>query len=238
MTSSKIVLVTGSSRGIGLGIVKEYLERGYQVLATCRDPEKATLLTETLTKHGQKPPFRMDVACEKSIKDCKLAILRETERLDVLVNNAGMSNRNHPDDPASTTDPLEFNEILNTNVTGVLMTSQAFLPLLLKSPEPRVINISSSLGSIGESPRFTSTSYQCSKSALNMLTKCLAQDVKGVVFVAVHPGWVQTDMGSSKNRRPPVPVLDSAKGIIDTAHGIGIDKTGSFVDYQGKHLKY
>ena len=80
--------------------------------------------------------------------------------------------------------------------------TQAFLPFLKKSTKnPRVINISSGLGSMSSSTRFSTTSYQCSKAAVNMLTKCFAYDAQEIIFVAMHPGWVQTDMGSAKNRK-------------------------------------
>ena len=87
----------------------------------------------------------------------------------------------------------EFLDIFNINVGGCLEMTNVFLPLIQKeaaSETPIVINISSSLGSMMESPRFTSTSYQCSKAAVNMLTKCQAAATPSVKFVAIHPGWV------------------------------------------------
>ena len=128
--------------------------------------------------------------------------------------------------------------IQHTNVTGPMMVTQAFLPLLEKSDHPKVINISSGLGSCSASPRFSTTGYQCSKAALNMLTKCFADEKKNVTFVAIHPGWVQTDMGKSKNRDPPVTVSDSAKGILDVASSISDDKSGGFYSFEGKVLPY
>ena len=87
----------------------------------------------------------------------------------------------------------EFLDIFNINVGGCLEMTNVFLPLVQKeaaSATPIVINISSSLGSMMESPRFTTTSYQCSKAAVNMLTKCQAAATPSVKFVAIHPGWV------------------------------------------------
>lgn len=238
MSSSKTVLITGCSRGVGLGLAKEYFARGYQVIATCRNPDGANDLKTFLEKNGQKPPIQLDVASQTSIEDCKAKICSDITVLDVLVNNAGISNKDHPDDLASGTDLTEFNQIMHTNVTAVLSMTQAFLPVLLKSAEPRVINISSGLGSLKSSPRYSTTSYQCSKAALNMLTKCFADDVKAATFVAIHPGWVQTDMGSSKNRKPPVTVEDSAKGIIDVAHGITPENSGCFMGFDGAKMDY
>ena len=98
--------------------------------------------------------------------------------------------------------------------------TQAFLPFLKKSTKnPRVINISSGLGSMSSSPRFSTTSYQCSKAAVNMLTKCFAYDAKDIIFVAMHPGWVQTDMGSAKNRKGEIEKkMRLAHQFLDQTH--------------------
>jgi NAD(P)-dependent dehydrogenase (short-subunit alcohol dehydrogenase family) len=240
MSAQKIALITGCSRGLGLGLVQEYIGRGYRVIATCRSPEKATLLKNLLSQHGQDDALPLNVADVASIKAChSLVVAQAVAHLDVLVNNAGISNKDHPDDLATSTNPVEFNQIMNTNVTGAMVLTQTFLPLLLKSTdEPRVINISSGLGSKTASPRFTTTSYQCSKAALNMLTKCFADEVKEVAFVAIHPGWVQTDMGSCNNRKPPVSVEDSAKGVVSVAHGLAADKSGTFIGFDGQVIPY
>ena len=167
MSAAKIALITGCSRGVGLGLVKEYVSRGYQVIATCRNPENATALKEFLTEVGQKSAMPLDVSCKSSIEACCLAINKENKKIDLLINNAGISNKEHPDDLASNTDATEFDHIMHTNVTSCLSMTQAFLPLLRKSQEPMVINISSGLGSLTQSPRYTTTSYQCSKEKNN-----------------------------------------------------------------------
>ena len=146
MSGTKVALITGCSRGIGLGLVKEYVSRGYQVLATCRNPENAVALTEFLSESKQKPAIPLDVSCKSSIEACVLSVGKENKKIDLLINNAGISNKDHPDDLASTTDAQEFNHIMNTNVTSTLSMTQAFLPMLRQSQEPMVINISSGLG--------------------------------------------------------------------------------------------
>ena len=132
MSSSQTVLITGCSRGLGLGLCKEYLNRGFQVIATCRTPEKAAELSEVLTKYGQRPPLALDVSSLVSVEACKDRIAKEISSIDVLVNNAGISNKNHPDEMATSVDPKEFTEVMNTNVTGILAVTQAFIPLLKK----------------------------------------------------------------------------------------------------------
>jgi len=238
MSTTKTALITGCSRGIGLGLVKEYVGRGYKVLATCRQPENATALKEFLAKNGQNTAISLDVTSTSSIEACCQSISKENQKIDLLVNNAGISNKEHPDDLASGTDATEFDHIMHTNVTSCLSMTQKFLPLLRQGESPMVINISSGLGSLTQSPRFSTTSYQCSKAALNMLTKCFADDVKDVIFVAMHPGWVQTDMGSSKGRNAPVTIVDSAKGIANVAGGITSDQSGIFMSYDGSVMDY
>ena len=131
---------------------------------------------------------------------------------------------------------------MHTNVTGTLMVTQTFLPLLQKAKNAKIINISSALGSCtglasySANPKFLTTSYQCSKAALNMLTKCLAEELKSIVVLSVHPGWVQTDMGSSNNRNPPVTVSESAKGIYNIA--LENETSGGFFNFDGKVLPF
>ena len=237
--STKIALITGSSRGIGLGLVKEYAQNGYKVLATARNPDKATELQSFLKEHNQPPALTMDISSMASIQACCQELTKENQGvIDILINNAGISNQDHPDDPASTCNPEEFDFVQHTNVTGVLMTTQAFLPMLEKSNDPKVVNISSGLGSCTASPRFSTTAYQCSKAALNMLTKCFADEVRRVTFVAIHPGWVQTDMGNSKNRQAPVTIQASAAGIFRVAKKISGEKSGGFYNFEGDSIPY
>ena len=232
------VLITGCSRGIGFGLVQEYVKREWKVIATCRNPKDAQQLNDFMAKNGLNPPIALDISSMSSIESCKSEILSSVSKLDVLVNNAGISNKNHPDDLASRTDAKEFDHIMHTNVTSVLSMTQAFLPLLQKGTNPKVINLSSGLGSMAASPRYTTTSYQCSKAALNMLTKCFADENKDVLFVAIHPGWVQTDMGSAKNRSPPVTVSQSAQGIVEVAHNVKKENSGIFISFDGSTIPY
>ena len=95
-TATKTVLITGCSRGIGLGLVKECIKNGLTVIATARTPEKATELCEVLSKNGQREPLTLDTSSVSSVESCKSQIVQEYERLDILINNAGISNKNHP----------------------------------------------------------------------------------------------------------------------------------------------
>ena len=155
MASGKVVVITGCSRGVGLGLVQEYAKRGWQVVATCRSPEKADQLKSIAQDRPDMKVFACDISTDKSITTCVSAIRSSgISKVDLLINNAGVSNRDHPDDPASTTDRAEFNSIFNTNVTGPLSVTKAMAGLLEASSHPVVINISSLLGSISSSSRW------------------------------------------------------------------------------------
>ena len=87
-------------------------------------------------------------------------------------------------------------------------------------------------------PKFQTTSYHCSKAALNMLTKCFADEFKNVTFLSVSPGWVQTDMGSSNNRNPPLTITESAQGIFTVGENSNIEISGGFLNYDGTVLPF
>ncbi|XP_071423434.1 C-signal-like isoform X2 [Pithys albifrons albifrons] len=141
-------------------------------------------------------------------------------------------------------------EIYATNTAGPLLLGQAFLPLLKKAAQrspgsgmscskAAIVNISSIGGSITCLYAWSEmqvTSYRCSKAALNMLTKCqsLAYKELGILCVALHPGWVQTDLGSSGGHTPPVTVDTSVKGMLKVISSISEKDTGTFLDWEGK----
>jgi len=239
MASSKVVVITGGSRGIGLGLVKEYASRGWQVVATCRNPEAAPQLKAIQDTTQQVKLLKCDINSDESIQTCVKAMGRSgVDRVDILINNAGVSNKDHPDDLASQTDREEMMSIFNTNVGGPLSVTNAMAKLLEASGEPLVINISSSLGSISSTNRFTTTSYQCSKAALNMLTRCQAAAFPKIKMLSVHPGWVQTDMGSAKNRQAPTSVEESVAGIANVADTAATRESGAFLDFKGEKLAF
>lgn len=236
--AGRTVLITGCSRGIGLGLVKEFIAKQYNVIATCRDPEKAPELMLVLSSNGKPRPIACDVSCDQSIEACKNIVLSLVDRIDILINNAGISNKDHPDEPPSKMQRDEFLRIMSTNVAGPSLMTRVFLPLLLKSESPKVINISSGLGSIEIANNLSCISYRCSKSALNMLTKIFSIEFPNVTFVSIHPGWVQTDMGMSKNRKPPVTVAESASGIARVTENVGKENSGQFLDYRGEKIPF
>ena len=133
-------------------------------------------------------------------------------------------------------------QVMNTNVAGVAVMTQKLLPLLLKGKDgktvKRVMNIGSTLGSIEMANHINSTSYRCSKIAVNMLTKTFALEFPDVIFISMHPGWVQTDMGSAQDRSPPVTIESSCSGMVNVLEQKTQEESGSFWGFDGKKLPY
>nr|XP_020653499.1 uncharacterized protein LOC110081264 isoform X2 [Pogona vitticeps] len=244
------VLVTGANRGIGLELVKQLLglpKPPQWVFATCRDPQGAGAqeLKKLASKHANLVILQLEATDEGSIK----AAAKEAEArlagkgLTLLINNAGVM-------PPSTLDSVTQEDMLSVyriNVLGPMEVTKAFLPLLtmaaqqsnekgLSSRRAAVINVSSIGGSIGNPPSFQTfpvIAYRCSKTALNMLTRCQALEYKGrgILCVAIHPGWVKTDLGTDK---ATLDVGDSVRGILRVISSLCEEHAGRVVDWQGR----
>ncbi|XP_059081282.1 C-signal-like [Tigriopus californicus] len=246
--SVKHVLITGCSRGIGLGLVKSFHDKGFKVIATCRNPGQAPALQELIKELNLEPPIALDVSNDEGIQSVFTQVKEKYKSIEVLVNNAGISTSNHPDDPPGQLDRKEMDKVLSVNVSSVGMLTQSFLPIIRGSDGSpgKVIYISSLLGSIQlntpkETNFYMSTSYRCSKAALNQLVKCfsLVQDQENMVHhLAVHPGHVQTDMGGSRGRKAPLQVEDVTPKIASLVDYLNQETNGQFVDYESKILPY
>ncbi|XP_054056380.1 C-factor-like [Rissa tridactyla] len=247
------VLVTGANRGIGLGLVQHLLELPEPpqwVFAGCRDPkgQRAQELQNLASKHPNLVIIPLEVADPDSIKAAAARVGEQLggSGLNLLINNAGMLINNTLEN-----ETLEnMTQVYTTNTVGPLLLGQAFLPLLKKAAQgspgsglscskAAIINISSIGGSIKEAYFWdlaNNLSYRCSKAALNMLTKCqsLGYREHSILCVALHPGWVQTDMGSSAGRTPPLTVEASVQGMLKVLSCLSEKDTGTFLDWEGK----
>ncbi|NXC27280.1 GSFK dehydrogenase, partial [Campylorhamphus procurvoides] len=251
------VLVTGANRGLGLGFIQHLLwlpKPPQWVFATCRDPKgqraQVRLGQEAVAVLGNRST-RCQAGEAADPASIKAAAAKVGEHLggsglNLLINNAGVVKSNTLD-----TETLEtMTEIYTTNTVGPLLLGQAFLPLLKKAAQgspgsglscskAAIVNISSIGGSITclyAWGQLQVPSYRCSKAALNMLTKCqsLAYKEHGILCFALHPGWVQTDLGSTGGNTPPVTVNDSVKGMLKVLSSISEKDTGTFLDWEGK----
>ncbi|XP_062356072.1 C-signal-like isoform X1 [Cinclus cinclus] len=251
------VLVTGANRGIGLGLVQHFLRMPKPpqwIFAGCRDPTgpRAQELQNLASKRPNISIIPLEVANPTSIKAAAAKVGEHLggSGLNLLINNAGMVKLNTLD-----TETLEdMSEVYTTNTIGPLLMGQAFLPLLKKAAQgspgsglscskAAIINMSSYAGSIKDMYVWDFgqvVSYRCSKAALNMLSKCqsLAYKEHGILCVALHPGWVQTDMGGSGSFKPPLTVDDSVQGMLKLLSSISEKETGTFLDWEGKVIPW
>jgi NAD(P)-dependent dehydrogenase (short-subunit alcohol dehydrogenase family) len=228
-------LVTGANRGLGLEFVRQLLARGERVVATCRHPGKAAALNTLAGGHpGRLRVLPLDVASPRSIAEFakELPLLDDALSLRLLVNCAGVL---HSGERFGTLDPAVLEDSFRTNAMGPLLVTQALADRL--GDGAKVANISSVLGSIASLARFGSPSYDISKAAQNMATALLAKALapRGIVVLALHPGWAQTDMGGAN---ATVPAEDSVAGLLRVIDGAGPADSGSFRDWQGDTLPW
>lgn len=197
----KIVLITGADRGIGLEIGKQLLAKNFMVVFTMRNMAIGRPIVNGIRKEYKKAWFhQLDVSEEQSIADVVSYIEETCEWLDVLINNAAiLHDKNHASVQVSLPD---MRETMETNLYGPMMVTRAMIPSLKKSDDPRVINISSTMGQLSTMGAGYAA-YRISKTALNALTviqsKELARD--GIKVNSMCTGWVKTEMGGSNAPR-------------------------------------
>jgi NAD(P)-dependent dehydrogenase (short-subunit alcohol dehydrogenase family) len=230
MPSSKTRwLVTGASRGIGLALVSQLAEAGDTVFAACRTPEDADALTSIAERQPNLTVVALDVTDDAAVAAAVEAVSAIVASIDVLVNNAGINFN----DTLSDFDAARMLRTFDVNTVGAMRMLTGCRPLLSASDRPRVVNVSSQLGSLtAQAPGFGWMAYNASKAALNVATRqasfALAGD--GVVVVAVNPGWVRTDMCGEE---APVTPSESAAGIVALARRITLSDSGKFLVYDG-----
>jgi NAD(P)-dependent dehydrogenase (short-subunit alcohol dehydrogenase family) len=229
-------LVTGANRGLGLEFVRQLLARGDRVVATCRHPGKATALNALAGEHpGRLHVLPLDVADPRAIAELQrelLLLADDGERLDLLVNGAGVL---HSGERFGSVSAVNLDDSFRTNAMGPFLLTQALATRLADGA--RVANITSQLGSIANTTRFGTPSYDISKAAQNMATALLAAALRerGIVVVALHPGWVQTDMGGAGATVTPA---DSVAGLLRVIDGLKQTDSVRFLDWRGQSLPW
>ncbi|HTA78414.1 MAG TPA: 3-oxoacyl-[acyl-carrier-protein] reductase [Terracidiphilus sp.] len=188
----RIALVTGASQGIGRACALELAKAGATVALAARNEAKlADVAAEIAAAGGQAAAFSLDIASEESIKIGAKAILERYGKVEILVNNAGivrdglMMRMKRPD----------WDDVLNTNLTGVFLLTQALLPAMLRNRWGRIVNITSVVGRTGQAGQ---VNYASSKAGLIGFTRALAREVasRSVTVNAVAPGYIETAMTS------------------------------------------
>ena len=223
------VLVTGANRGIGLEFCRQLLARGDDVVGTARHPGQAHELNRLVAEHpGRLHVLPLDVADPRSQAELvrELALVIDGP-LDLLVNNAGVL---HSGERFGDLGLHNLEDSFRTNCAGAFLLTQALAPHLRDGAT--VANLSSQLGSIERTTAFYTPTYAISKAALNMATKLLANALapRGIHVLALHPGWVQTDMGGSGAQISPRTAVEGLLKVIDSANE---ERSGRFFDYTG-----
>jgi NAD(P)-dependent dehydrogenase (short-subunit alcohol dehydrogenase family) len=200
----KKALITGANKGIGFETAKQLLQKGFYVYIGSRDLKNGVNAVEKLRSEGlpHAEAVQLDVTDEKSVKMAREEIEKKTNVLDVLINNAGINGGQPPYNALGATSE-QFMAAFDTNVFGVARVTKAFIDLLHKSNEPRIVNVSTSVGSLSlqSDPNWPAYDYAkyavygASKAALNMYTVHLAYELRDTLFKvnAVCPGYTSTD---------------------------------------------
>jgi NAD(P)-dependent dehydrogenase (short-subunit alcohol dehydrogenase family) len=224
MRNQKTALVTGANKGIGFEVAREAARLGLRVFLGARNIEAGRAAADKLKSAGDVIFLEMDVSKADSIHRAAEQIAGQTDRLDVLINNAGILRDD--DKNALSISPEIFEETLRTNTLGPWLVTQAFVPLLEKSAAPRVVNVSSGGGQLEEGADGWAPAYCVSKTALNGVTVQLAAALPKFAVNSVCPGWVRTDMGGENASRS---VAEGAATIVWLAIEAPHDLTGKFV---------
>ena len=232
----KRILITGASRGIGYELCKQLLKEEHQVVATYRSEKTAGPLFELEDRSKNLLCLSMDVNSSASVQSASEEISEKFPFLDQVFNNAGILDWS----PLGQVSAESFLSIYETNVVGVFRVSVAVLPLLQKGHEPLIINLSSRLGSIelrGNSHLGGAIAYQCSKAALNMLTRQMSIDFakEGIRAIAISPGWVRTDMGG---REAKYEVSESVKLFLSQIAQLPSSANGIFMGEDGEIIPW
>jgi NAD(P)-dependent dehydrogenase (short-subunit alcohol dehydrogenase family) len=211
------VVITGVSRGIGMELARLALDKGHKVLGVAR---------KSVQLAGDFTFIEADLMDERAI-DRVVKALNGWDRVDVLINNAGVARQG--DSREGFLACFELNSIVP------FLLTKALLPLLKNSKSPKVVNVSSLMGSITDNNSGGTYAYRASKAALNIINKSMACDNDWLTTVVVHPGWVKTDMGGPE---APIEVAESGAGLWNVIDSLNRTDSGHFYDFRGKELPW
>lgn len=229
--SERRIVITGASRGIGLEMAKVLIGQGHAVYGAVRNPDGADALREA----GPAGILKVDIGDLDSVEAFGDALAKETDAIDVLVNNAGLTSNelgaNRRECNPWQVDPDIVLREIEINALGPMMLTRKVIGLLEAGNDPVVVNTSSQLGSmvIGAKMPFD-VAYNSSKSTMNMITVMSAATNENVIFIALHPGWVKTEMSGD---RADLEVPVAAAAIVETLHGLTMADSGKFLRWDG-----
>lgn len=226
---SNVYLVTGANRGLGLEFAKQLTARGDSVIGTARSLDKCAALRALGTSVRV---VELDVTDAASISGLGERVGKDA--IDVLINNAGVSSTSKS---VGQMDASELQRVFMVNSVAPMLVTGALLPQLRAGSRKLIVQITSQLGSIANNTGGSTYAYRGSKAALNQMNKCLANELgpEGFRCLAVHPGWVRTDMGGPNAHLSPE---ESVRAILATMDGAEPNSNGTFVNYDGSPLPW
>jgi NAD(P)-dependent dehydrogenase (short-subunit alcohol dehydrogenase family) len=226
-------VITGASRGIGLEMTRQALKAGHRISALVRNPGRSEKLQALSREYPETLKIHeVDVLKSASI-EAFAKTLGKAEPIDVLINNAGILPEGGNSFEEIRMQALE--ECIAVNSIAPARVTQILFPWIKKSGSPKLINITSLMGSIADNESGHSYAYRMSKTALNMLTKTIAVDYPQLIAFVIHPGWVKTDMGGPQ---APTSVDESARGILKKVAEARHEDSGRFFDFSGEELPW
>jgi NAD(P)-dependent dehydrogenase (short-subunit alcohol dehydrogenase family) len=228
------ILITGSSRGIGLEMAKYGMEQGWDVLACCRHPQQAEkLLSLAQLSNGRISVHVVDMLELSTIQ--ALAYELRQDAIDILINNAGEygSDRNQ----FGRVDVQDWLKTFQVNSVAPLKMSEAFIEQLSLGKNKVIACLSSKMGSMDDNTSGGSYIYRSSKAALNAVVKSMSVDLydKNIKCVALHPGWVKTDMGGPNAE---ISTRESVTKIFNTLLSLKMEDSGRFIDIDGTDVPW
>ena len=225
------VLITGANRGIGLEFTNQYAQDGWKVLACCRNPDFASNLQALAKTNANIRVLNLDVADFAQID--ALAMALKEEKIDVLINNAGV----YPQSNLGDSDTEAWLEAFKINSIAPLRMATAFTPHIAKSELKKLVTLSSKMGSMSDNTSGGSYIYRSSKAAVNMVMKSLSIDLQssGIAVLTLHPGWVLTDMGGSNAL---IDTKTSVSGLRKVIANLNMENAGKFIAFDGKEIPW
>jgi NAD(P)-dependent dehydrogenase (short-subunit alcohol dehydrogenase family) len=232
-------LITGANRGLGLEFVRQYADDGWRIHACCRRPSEEL---DAISRDNRKVTvFPLDVADHVQIE--RLSRTLQGEDIDVLLNNAGVLGRvpfasgGVEAQAFGRMDYDDWSRILRINVFGPMRMAECFLPHVLRSGQKKIVTLTSMLGSMGLNTIGGLYGYRSSKAAINAVMMSMSVDLQrqGVLAVALHPGWVKTEMGGSG---ADIDASTSVQGLRRVIAGLKLEDLGRVYAYDGSPLPY
>ena len=230
----KKILVTGTNRGLGLGLVKKFLKNNEKVICTTRNISKSKELILCKEKYNDNLEI-----CELDLLDKEspniLSNFLGNEPIDLFINNAGVIG--HLAQHFKSVSLNHWLDVLKVNLIAPLLITQSIIKNVEKSSERKIYFISSKVGSIEDNKSGGMYIYRSSKTALNQVVKSLSIDLKplGISVISLHPGWVRTEMGGPNAL---ISVEESVNGMVGVISKTNIINSGQFINYDGTRLPW